>query len=119
MESILASIKKLLGIAPDYKQFDQDVVMHINAVLMILTHLGVGPEEGFEIGEDHTETWEDFIGDDIKINGVKTFVYLKVRLLFDPPLSSALIDSIERQAKEYEWRIKEQVEEFKNSQANE
>lgn len=119
MESILGSIKKLLGIAPDYTQFDQDVIMHINAVLMILTHLGVGPEEGFEIGEDYTETWEDFIGEGIKINGVKTFVYLKVRLLFDPPLSSALIESIERQAKEYEWRIREQVEEFKNSQANE
>lgn len=115
MESILASIKKALGVAPDYTQFDQDIVMHINAVLMILTQLGVGPEEGFEIGEDYSETWEDFIGEDIKINGVPTFVYLKVRLLFDPPLSSALIDSIERHAKELEWRIRERVEELKNN----
>lgn len=114
MESILTSIKKLLGIAEDYTQFDQDVIMHINTILMTLTQLGVGPEEGFVI-EGETETWEDFIGEDLNINAVKTFVYLKVRLLFDPPLSSSLIDSIERQAKELEWRIREQAEEFKNS----
>lgn len=118
MESILASIKKLLGIAEDYTQFDQDVIMHINTVLMTLTQLGVGSEEGFSI-DDESETWTDFIGEDVKIEGVKTFVYLKVRLLFDPPLSSALIESINRQASELEWRIREQAEELKRSQSNE
>lgn len=114
MESILTSIKKLLGIAEDYTQFDQDVIMHINTILMTLTQLGVGPEEGFVI-EDETETWEEFIGEDMNISAVKSYVHLKVRLLFDPPLSSALIESIERQAKELEWRIRERAEELKNN----
>lgn len=115
MESILTSIKKLLGIAEDYDQFDQDVIMHINTVLMTLTQLGAGPDEGFSI-TDASEIWNDYFGDDeLTIHAVKTFVYLKVRLLFDPPLSSALIDSIERQAKELEWRIRERAEELKNN----
>lgn len=115
MESILASIKKLLGIPEDYTQFDQDVIMHINTVLMTVTQLGVGPEEGFDI-ENGTATWGEFIGDDERsIKAVTTFVYLKVRLLFDPPLSGVLVESIERQAKELEWRIKERAEELKNN----
>lgn len=114
MESILTSIKKLLGIAEDYTQFDQDVIMHINTVLMTLTQLGVGPDEGFEI-EDDSETWDEFVEDEKGIKAIRTFVYLKVRLLFDPPLSSTLIESIERQAGELEWRIRERAEELKNS----
>lgn len=113
MESILTSIKKLLGIAEDYTQFDSDVIMHINTVLMTLTQLGVGPEEGFSI-DDESDIWEDFVGDGINIKAVITYVYLKVRLLFDPPLSSALLESIERQAGELEWRIRERVEELKD-----
>lgn len=104
MESILNSIKKLLGVAEGYDIYDVDIIMHINSVLMILTQLGVGPEEGFYI-EDSSETWEDFIGDDRRLNAIKSYVYLKVRLLFDTPPGSATIESINRQINELEWRI--------------
>ena len=109
MESILTSVKKSLGIAEDYTQFDTDIIMHINSVLMILTQLGIGPENGFAI-EDKSAIWTDFIPDAsdstvTKIEAVKSYVYLRVRLLFDPPLSSAVIESINRQISEFEWRI--------------
>lgn len=109
MESILTSVKKSLGIAEDYTQFDTDIIMHINSVLMILTQLGIGPENGFAI-EDKSAIWTDFIPDAsdptvAKIEAVKSYVYLRVRLLFDPPLSSAVIESINRQISEFEWRI--------------
>ena len=110
MESILISIKKLLGIAADYTQFDADIIMHINTVFMVLNQLGVGPKDGFII-EDDLAVWEDFIQGRKKIEATKTFVYLKVRLLFDPPASSAAIESINRQASEYEWRLNVMAEE--------
>ena len=104
MESILISIKKLLGITEEYDQFDPDIIMHINSVFMILTQLGIGPAEGFSI-EDDTSIWSDFIKDANKIEAVKSYVYLKVKLLFDPPLSSAVIDSTNRLINELEWRL--------------
>lgn len=104
MESILTSIKKLLGIDEDYKHFDQDLIMHINSVLMILTQLGVGPSTGFSI-VDETATWEDFLGIDPRFESVKSYIYLKVRLLFDPPQSSALIESTNKLISELEWRL--------------
>lgn len=104
MESILTSIKKLLGITEEYDQFDPDIIMHINSVFMILTQLGVGPAEGFSI-EDDTAVWTDFIQDVKKLESVKTYIYLKVKLLFDPPLSSAVIDSTNRLINELEWRL--------------
>lgn len=105
MDSILTSTKKLLGIAEDYKHFDVDIIIHINSALMVLTQLGVGPSAGFAI-EDETSTWDEFIGDDItKLQMVKSYVVLKVRLLFDPPQSSAHIDAITRQISEFEWRL--------------
>lgn len=104
MESILTSIKKLLGIAEEYECFDSDIVMHINSVLMILTQLGVGPPEGFSI-EDETTTWTDFVSDLTKVEAVKSYVYLKVKLLFDPPLTSSVIDSMTRTINELEWRL--------------
>ena len=104
MESILTSIKKLLGITEEYDQFDPDIIMHINSVFMILTQLGVGPSEGFSI-EDDTSVWSDFIQDANKIEAVKSYIYLKVKLLFDPPLSSAVIDSTNRLINELEWRL--------------
>lgn len=109
MESILISIKKLLGIAANYTNFDADIIMHINTVFMVLNQLGVGPEEGFII-EDDLAVWEDFIQGKKKIEAVKTFTYLKVRLLFDPPASSAAVEAINRQASEYEWRLNVQAE---------
>ena len=104
MESILTSIKKLLGITEEYDQFDPDIIMHINSVFMILTQLGVGPAEGFSI-EDDTAVWTDFIQDVKKLEAVKTYIYLKVKLLFDPPLSSAVIESMNRLINELEWRL--------------
>lgn len=104
MDSILTSIKKLLGIDEEYTQFDNDIIMHINTVFLNLTQLGVGPEEGFLI-EDDAATWGDFIGDSNQLQAVKTYVYLKVKLLFDPPLSSSVIESINRIISELEWRL--------------
>lgn len=104
MESILTSIKKLLGIAEDYNQFDPDLIMHINSVFSILNQLGVGPSEGFSISDSYA-VWDDFIPDNPKQNLVKSYIYLKVRLLFDPPLTSAVIESINKQINECEWRL--------------
>ena len=109
MESILTSIKKLLGITEEYTHFDEDLVMHINSVFMILTQLGVGPSEGFVI-EDDSAYWTDFIEDLSKLQAVKSYVYLKVKLLFDPPLSSAVIESTNRMISEYEWRLNVEAE---------
>ena len=106
MESILDYIKKLLGIADDYDQFDADIIMHINTVFLNMTQLGIGPAEGFFI-EDDSAVWSDFVDIDEKVqfNAIKTYVYLKVKLLFDPPLSSAVIESTNRMISELEWRL--------------
>lgn len=104
MDSILTSIKKLLGIQEDYTHFDADLVITINSVLAILTQLGVGPEDGFSIS-DASATWVDFIGDTTALEMVKSFVHLRVRLLFDPPQNASLAEAIDRMAKELEWRI--------------
>lgn len=104
MESILTSIKKLLGIAEEYTHFDTDLTMHINSVLSILTQIGVGPSEGFSI-KDKEDTWTDFIPESQKLEFVKSYVYMKVKLLFDPPISSAAIESTNRLTSELEWRI--------------
>lgn len=104
MDSILGSIKKLLGITEVYNVFDKDLVMHINSVFFVLTQLGVGPEEGFTI-QDETAVWDDFIPCGANLEAVKSYVYLKVRLLFDPPQSSALTEAINRQISEFEWRL--------------
>ena len=102
--SILTSIKKMLGVAEDYTEFDEDIITHINSVFLNLTQLGVGPEKGFLI-EDDTAVWEDFIDDSIQLQAVKTYMYLKVKLLFDPPLSSSVTESFTRMIAELEWRL--------------
>lgn len=104
MESILISIKKLLGISEDYTHFDTDLIMHINSVLSILTQIGVGPAEGFYIKDEDT-VWTSFIPANSKLELVKSYVHLKVKLLFDPPLGSAVIESMNRMLGELEWRI--------------
>ena len=109
MDSILTSIKKLLGIAEDYTAFDTDIIIHINTVLMTLHQLGIGPKEGYRI-EDKTAKWQDFITEEDNLDAVKTYVYLKVKLVFDPPLSSAVMEAIKETIKEYEWRLNVQVE---------
>lgn len=107
-QSILKSTKKVLGLDPDsYTAFDLDVITHINAAFVILHDLGVGPDEGFMI-EDETATWGEFLllaGTEHSLNLIKTYVFLKVRMLFDPPTTSFLIDAMDKQIKEYEWRL--------------
>lgn len=106
-ESILTSVKKVLGIPEYYEHFDQDILLHLNSVMSILHQLGVGPENGFVVEDDST-TWSDLFDGDIDTNKmmyVKSYVCLRVRLLFDPPASSGAIDAMERQMRELEWRI--------------
>lgn len=118
MESILTSIKKLLGIAEEYEHFDPDLIMHINSVFSILTQLGVGPSEGFSI-EDDGAVWSDFISEKSKIECVKSYIYLKVKLLFDPPLGSAVIESMNRMISELEWRLMVAVDPVQTSDGEE
>lgn len=108
-ESILTSIKKLLGIAEEYTQFDTDIIIHINTVFMTLQQLGIGPEEGFSI-IDSEAVWTDFMENSILLNSVKTYIYLKVKLLFDPPLSSSTIECFNKVIAELEWRMNSKVD---------
>lgn len=102
--SILTSTKKILGLAEDYTAFDLDVITHINTAFSTLTQLGIGPAEGFMI-EDETAIWTDFIIGDIQFNNVRSYVFLRVRQLFDPPATSYLITAVNEQVKELEWRM--------------
>lgn len=105
MESILTSIKKLLGIEPDYTDFDTEIIIHINSIFTILSQLGVGPEEGFSITSE-SETWRNYIGDSIRdYELIKSYMYLKVKLIFDPPASSSVAESYKQQINEYEFRL--------------
>lgn len=101
--SILQTIKKLLGIEQEYDVFDNDLIIHINSALSVLTQLNVGPKTGFMITGD-SETWDD-LNVTSKISMVKTFIHLKVRLIFDPPSSSFVLESIKNLISELEWRL--------------
>lgn len=104
MDSILTSIKKTLGPTEDYTHFDPDLILHINSVLAILTQVGVGPENGFRI-ESKMETWDEFLPEAPYLDFVKSFVSIRVKLLFDPPQTSALLEALKQQAEELLWRI--------------
>jgi hypothetical protein len=108
-DSILDTIKKMLGLASDYDAFDTDLIVHINSVFMTLQQLAVGPAEGFSI-TGPTETWTNFLAPGVNLAGVKSYVFIKVRILFDPPTSSFVLDSLGRQAAEFEWRSNIQAE---------
>jgi hypothetical protein len=103
-QSILTSVKKLLGIDESYTVFDTDVMLHINSVFSTLQQLGVGPSSGYAIS-DSTGTWGDFIGASTVINNVKSYMFLRVKLLFDPPATSFALDAMSLQIKELEWRM--------------
>ena len=106
-ESILNSVKESLGIPVDYEHFDSQIKLHLNSVMAILPQIGVGPREGFYVSDDST-TWGDLLGDCENVNKllyVKSYVALRVRLLFDPPSSSSVTDAVERSMRELEWRI--------------
>lgn len=105
MESILGSIRKLIGGVDDSDgPFDADLILHINSVFDIVNQLGVGPEEPFHIVGD-TETWADFFGATKVVNMVKSYMYLKTKLLFDAPTTGVLHEAMERQIQEFEWRL--------------
>ena len=109
MDSILTSVKKMLGIAEDCRDFDADIIMHINTVFMILNQLGVGPSTYFTI-EDDIPTWSDFIPDGQNLEMVKSYMYMKVRLLFDPSASSTVMQSMNQAISEMEWRLNVSVD---------
>ena len=109
MDSILTSIKKLLGIDEAYTQFDTDVIIAINSALMSLNQLGIGPDSGFAISNSDA-VWSDFLGNVVNLEAVKSYVFLKTRLMFDTPTSSFVVDAINRQISELEWRLRVQVE---------
>jgi hypothetical protein len=107
MDSILTSVKKLLGIAEEYTAFDPDIIMSVNSVFTILQQLGVGPDGGFSIS-DATTTWSDYFGDSeevVKAEAVKNYVGLKVKLMFDPPTSSSVMQATSNMVSELEWRL--------------
>lgn len=104
-DSILNSIKKPLGLDPEYTAFDTDVIMHINSVFFSLSQLGIGPAGGFSI-DDNVATWDEYLGIELtNLHAVKTYMYLRVRLLFDPPATSFAIAAMEKQITEFEWRL--------------
>ena len=108
-DSILDSIKKILGMPPDYDAFDTDLVIHINSVFGILAQLGVGHAGGFSIS-DNTTLWKSYLGDSKDLEMVKSYMALKVRLVFDPPTIGAVMDAMKEQIREYEWRLNVQVD---------
>ena len=108
-ESILTSVKKLLGIAEEYTQFDTDIIIHINTIFMALQQMGIGPNDGFSI-TDENDLWTDFMEDSILLNSVKTYMYLRVKLLFDPPLTSSTVDSFNKLISELEFRMNSKAE---------
>lgn len=119
MNSILKTIRKMVGgIEADQTHFDSDLIVHINSVFSVLTQLGLGPSKGFLISDD-TATWDQFIEDAENIELVKSYVYLRVKLLFDPPSSSAVLEAIERSISEFEFRLNVLAEEMSlNSEEN-
>ena len=116
MESILTSIKKMLGITEDYKQFDTDIIIHINSVFADLAQMGVCPSTGFAI-EDETAIWEDYISDNLLLQSVKSYMKLRLQLLFDPnSVGSSTLAAYERQIAQWEWRLNIQAESKENTE---
>lgn len=103
MASVLTSVKKVLGITEEYEAFDSEIIIHINSVFAILTQLGVGPVEGFSI-QDKTTEWEDYLTG-LLLNTVKSYMGMKVKMLFDPPASASASTAMEKMIAEFEWRI--------------
>jgi hypothetical protein len=109
--SILTCIKKLLGIDSTYTDFDTDIIIFINSAIMALNQLGVGPTLGYVVTGD-TEDWADLVEDEVALEAVKTFIYLKVRLVFDPPTSGTVLQALTETLRETEWRITARNEEL-------
>jgi len=112
-ESIVVTVKKMLGLDLDYDVFNSDVIVLINAALMSLTQLGIGPKEGFTV-TDYTQTWSDFLVNGILLEAAKMYVFLKVKVTFDPPSSSTVLETYKQQISELEWRLNVQAESIEN-----
>lgn len=110
MTSILETIKKMLGADKNYFPFDEDIIVHINSAFMALNQLGVGPEKCFAI-TNYEQTWEDFLGDSLDYEACKSYIYFRVKLAFDPPTNSFVVDAINKQLEEYAWRLTAQADE--------
>jgi hypothetical protein len=108
-ESILATIKKMLGLEADYTPYDTDIIILINSAFMTLNQLGVGPQEGFAI-KDYSSKWDDFVTNNVMINSVQEYVYMKTKMVFDPPQNSYVMDAMKDRCKEYEVRMNMQAE---------
>lgn len=116
MESILTSIKKLLGIDEEYEHFDSDIIMHINSALMTLTQLGIGPAEGYSI-LSKLETWQNFLGDTASLEAVKQYIFIDVKLAFDTSTTSnATLEALNRKKEELVWRLLIQRESMKDEE---
>jgi hypothetical protein len=109
MSSILTDIKKLLGINEEDVHFDPDITIHINSALSMLRQIGVGPTTGFSI-TDKTDMWDDFTEEESLLGNIQTYVYLKVRLIFDPPSSSVIVEAFKERISELEWRLQQDAE---------
>lgn len=107
--SILTNTKKVLGVDEGYTAFDADILMHINSAFSTLNQIGIGPEAGFAI-EDAVPTWSAFLGNDLRLNSVKLYVYLRARVIFDPPSTSFVLAALKEQIQELEWRLNVQRE---------
>lgn len=116
-EPILPSIKEMLGLDENYDPFDQEIVAHINAVFLALNQIGVG-QKNFQVTMHQTETWGEFLGDAENMIAVKSYVWAKVKMAFDPPASSVLMDSLKRTAEELEFRLMTQAVENKKAAEN-
>lgn len=108
-DSILLSTKKSLGVDPSMTHFDPDIIMCINSAFNVLTQLGVGPIDGFSI-ESEKETWDQFIGENKRLNMVKTYIYLKTKIVFDPPTGNSILETYKETIHEYECRLSYQVD---------
>lgn len=117
-DSILQSIKKLLNIEHDFTHFDQDITLQINTALMTVNQLGVGPAEGYRINGSENK-WSELLTDSLMYDAVKTLVYLQVRLAFDPPTNSFLVEAVKNQIEELQWRLRSQAELIKKEAINE
>lgn len=116
MESILTTIKKLLGPVGTYDNFDVDIITHINSTLSTLTQLGVGPDEGYQI-EDDDNTWDEFLTDPILLGFAKTYIHHQVKLAFDPPTNAAVLEAMTQKCAELEWRLESEANAKKKAEA--
>lgn len=108
-ESILMTIKKMLGLEAGYSPFDTDIIVLINSALMTLTQADVGPKEGFKI-TGMSESWSDFLTNEVMLEAAKQYIYMKVKMIFDPPSSSIVMDALKTQSEEFLWRLIAQAE---------